>query len=391
MKYINQLNLNGKQVFIRADLNVPFDEAGNIADELRIKESLPTIQYALEAGASVVLASHLGRPKGKPDMKYSLRPVGLRLAELTGRRVVFAPDCVGEETKALADQLKPGEVLLLENVRFHPEEEANDVNFAKQLAEMADVYVNDAFATAHRAHASTAAMAAFFKEKAGGFTMKNELEYFNKALSNPERPLIAIFGGAKVSTKMDAIRNVAKKADGIIIGGAMANTFFAAQGRSVGTSLFEPEQLKNAHEIETELKSSGCALHLPVDAVVAAEMKAGVTTEICDIASIPSTKKMLDIGPKSIEAFQRALSSAKTIVWNGPMGAFEIDEFSAGTYAIVDALANSKALTVVGGGDTDLALHKRHAMEKMSYVSTAGGAFLELLEGKILPAVEALE
>ena len=391
MKYIDQLNLSGKRVFIRADLNVPFDDNKNVADDTRIKASLPTINYALEHGASVVLASHLGRPKGKRDDKYSLEPVARRLRDFVKAEVIMAKDCIGEEVTKQAQALKPGQILLLENVRFYNEEEGNDQEFAKKLAALADLYVNDAFATAHRAHASTAAITEFMREKAGGFTLKNELDYFAKAMSNPQRPLVTIFGGSKVSTKMEAIRNVGKTANRIIIGGAMANTFFAADGLNVGKSLYEPEQVENARQIKKELQERGCELVLPVDVVVAEKFEGGVPTRVVATNQIGDNDLALDIGPKSIELFAAKLQDAATIVWNGPVGAFETKEFSAGTYALVDILANAKGLTVVGGGDTDRALHEKHAMEKMGYVSTAGGAFLELLEGKELPAVKALE
>ncbi|MCC6932161.1 MAG: phosphoglycerate kinase [Deltaproteobacteria bacterium] len=391
MKYIDQLDLKGKRVFIRADLNVPFDDNKNVADDTRIKASLPAINFALEHGASVVLASHLGRPKGKRDDKYSLEPVARRLRDFIKNEIIMATDCIGDKVTKQAQALKPGQILLLENVRFYNEEEANDKEFAKKMAALADLYVNDAFATAHRAHASTAAITEFMKEKAGGFTLKNELEYFAKAMSNPKRPLVTIFGGSKVSTKMDAIRNVGKTANRIIIGGAMANTFFAADGLNVGKSLYEAEQVENAKQIKKELTAGGCELVLPVDVVVAEKLESGIPTRVVAINDIGANDLALDIGPKSIELFNAKLQDAATIVWNGPVGAFETKEFSAGTYAVVDMLTASKALTVVGGGDTDRALHEKHAMEKIGYVSTAGGAFLELLEGKELPAVKALE
>ena len=390
MKYIDQIDLKGKKVFIRADLNVPFDENKEVADDTRIKASLPTINYAIENGAAVVLASHLGRPKGKRDDAYSLKPVAKRLQQLVKAEVIMADDCIGANVETSALNLKPGQILLLENVRFYKEEEANDSEFAKKLANLAEVYVNDAFATAHRAHASTAAITEFMPVKAGGFTLKNELEYFAKAMSSPKRPLVTIFGGSKVSTKMEAIRNVSKIADRIIIGGAMANTFFVAQGLNVGKSLFEPEQVQNAAAIAKELREGKCELVLPVDVIVAEKLEAGVPTKAVAIDKIGDAEMALDVGPKTIELYASKLGDAETIVWNGPVGAFETKEFSNGTYALVDLLAQSKALTVVGGGDTDRALHEKHAMEKMGYVSTAGGAFLELLEGKELPAVKAL-
>lgn len=389
MKYIDELNLTNKRVFIRADLNVPLKN-GAVADDHRIRASIPTIEYALKAGAKVILCSHLGRPEGK-QAEFSLRPVAERLQALLNIDVTLAPDCIGPEVAALAAKQQASEILLLENVRFYDEEEANDPAFAEKLASLCDVYVNDAFATAHRKHASTAGITKFVKEKAGGFTMKDELTYFNKAFHDPKRPLLAIFGGAKVSTKMAAIRAVGERADMIIIGGAMANTFFAALGYDVGKSLFELEEVSNARDIEQQLRGRGAELLLPTDVVVASELKGGVPTKVVSVKSIPNNEMALDIGPESIKIFQEAISRAATILWNGPMGAFETEEFGSGTYAIVDALSNANALTVVGGGDTDLALHNRNAFDKMSYVSTAGGAFLKLLEGGTLAAVKALE
>ena len=390
MRYIDQLQLSGKTVFIRADLNVPLDDQGKIADDLRIRASLPTIEYALKAGAKVIVASHLGRPKGR-DMKESLRPVATRLHELLSVPVTLADDCVGPEVEAAVKQLTPGAVLLLENVRFHKEEEKNDPTFAASLAKLCEVYINDAFATAHRAHASTEGMLKNVAEVAGGFTLKNELEYFDRAFSNPTRPLVAIFGGSKVSTKISAIKNVGTRANRIIVGGAMANTFFAAEGLNVGKSLYEPEHLQTAREAKALLAENGCELILPVDVVCAKEFKGGIPSVTVDISAIPADSMALDVGPRSLALFESAIADAKTILWNGPVGAFEIAEYSAGTFGLVKALSGSKALTVVGGGDTDLALHQCHAFDKMSYVSTAGGAFLCLLEGELLPAVEALK
>ncbi len=390
MQYVDQLELSGKKVFIRCDLNVPLDNNGNIADDMRIRAALPTISFARGAGAKVILASHLGRPKGKRVEEFSLRPVAKRLSELLNTEVKLAPDCIGDEVKALVEKLGPQDVLLLENLRFHEGETNNDLDYAKELAMLADVYVNDAFGTAHRAHASTAGITNFIKEKAGGFTMKKEMDYFTKAFDNPERPLVAIFGGAKISTKMAAIKHVAKTADKIIVGGAMANTFIAADGHEIGKSLYEADEFSAITDIRGAVANSGCELLLPTDFVVAQEFKAGVDTAVVGVAGISSSQMALDIGPETLESFKSALNDAKTIVWNGPMGAFEIDEFSSGTYGIVDALCQSKALTVVGGGDTDLALHNRHAFDKVDYVSTGGGAFLKLLEGAELPAIKAL-
>lgn len=390
MKYIDQLNLENKRVFIRADLNVPFDKNGNITDDTRIRATLETLEYAIAKGAKIVLASHLGRPKGQFNPEYSLAPVAKHLSLLLKRNVIMAKDVIGDEVEKLAASLNPGQVLLLENLRFYAEEEENDAEFSKKLASLCDVYVDDAFGTAHRAHASTAGICSYIKEKGAGFIIKKELKSFEEAFDKPARPLVCIFGGAKVSTKIAAIKNVGKRADAIIVGGAMANTFFAADGLEVGKSLYEPELLELARETKKLLAESKCALHLPSDVVVAEKFEAGAKTKIVPSSEIPANSMALDIGPESVKAFSKVLGSAGTIVWNGPMGAFEIDEFSAGTYGIVDTLCELKNYRIVGGGDTDYALHKRHAFEKMSYVSTAGGAFLTLLEGKKLPAIEAL-
>lgn len=396
VKYIDQIDLCGKKVFIRADLNVPLDEKGNITDDYRLRASLPTINYALEQGARIILASHLGRPKGKFVPSMSLKSIVGLLRTFLGKPVQMAGDCIGKETEGLVTSLKPGEILLLENVRFHPEEEANDSHFARLLAHQADVYINDAFAAAHRAHASMVAIAQCIPVRAGGYTLKDEVEYFKKVFENPSHPLVVIFGGAKISTKILAIKNLGQKADRILIGGAMANTFLAGNGVEVGKSLFEPQEKDRAREILAYLQAKGCAVFLPKDVVVAEELKPGVKAKVVGVSPAKGEKiepgfMALDIGPATIEAYKQALCDAKTILWNGPMGAFEVEDFSRGTYAIIDILAESKALTVIGGGDTDLALHRRGAFEKMSYVSTAGGAFLELLEGKELPGIVALD
>ncbi len=394
MKYIDELkkeDLEGKRIFIRADLNAPIGEDLKVADETRIRASLQTIKYALEAKAKVIVASHLGRPKGKPSIKLSLAPVAEKLKELLQTEVIMAEDSIGGEVLEDLSKIKQGQVLLLENLRFHKEETLNDENFSKELASLCDVYINDAFATAHRAHASTSGITKYVKVKAGGFILKKEIEYFKKAFFEPKRPVAAIFGGAKVSTKISAIKNVSSKVDLILIGGAMANTFFVADGHSVGTSLYEPDEIDNAKSIKKELEKKNCKLVLPIDVVVAKELKEGAESSIKGISDIPPGLMALDIGPKSIELFKKELKSANTIIWNGPMGAFETKDFANGTYSLVDILSNSSALTVVGGGDTDRALHDKHAVEKMDYVSTAGGAFLELLEGKELPGVKALD
>lgn len=391
MKFVDEIPLSGKRVFIRADLNVPLTESGSIADDTRIVAALETVNYVLDQGGKVILASHLGRPKGKRDVKLSLKPVAKRIAELTNRTCLLAPDCIGDQVKEQAETLAAGQILLLENLRFHVEEEKNDIGFAGKLASLAEIFVNDAFATAHREHASNVGITAFFTEIVGGLTLKRELEYFTKAFQDPAKPLVAIFGGAKVSTKIGAVENVSCFADMIIIGGAMANTFFAADGLEVGNSLYEPDELENARAIKEVLREEGCQLLLPIDVMVARELKAGAESKVVGVQQIEPGWTAVDIGPKTISMFSSAIAEAKTIVWNGPMGAFEIEAFATGTNAIIDALANSEALTVVGGGDTDHALHARNAFKKMSYVSTAGGAFLALLEGQKLPAIEALD
>ncbi|MCL4146259.1 UNVERIFIED_CONTAM: hypothetical protein GTU68_023070 [Idotea baltica] len=391
MKSIEEIDLKSKKVLIRADLNVPFAEDGSISDDHRIKASLKTIDYVLKNGGAAVVSSHLGQPKGA-DPKFSLKPVAKRLGELLGVAATIAPDSVGEEVEKMAASLSAGELLVLENTRFHPEEKKNAPEHAEKLAKLADVYINDAFASDHRSHASTVGVASHFNSdsKGAGFTLMKEIEFFSKATTSPARPLIAVFGGAKVSTKMTAIRNVAKLADAVIVGGAMANTFFAAEGLNIGKSLYEEEQAQAAKEALEFAAQNDCKLILPTDVIVAEEFSATSPQRACAIDQIKDAEMALDIGPESIAAFSKALEEAKTIVWNGPMGAFEMEPFSKGTYAIVDALVASSALTVVGGGDTDLALTRRQAMDKMDYVSTGGGAFLHLLEGKELPGVSAL-
>lgn len=390
MKTIEDLSLNGKTVLIRCDFNVPMSKDGIIADDHRIKASLPTISYALEKNAKVVLCSHMGRPKGKKEPSLSLAPIGKRLSELLHKEVTFIEDCIGEIVKKQISEKKPGDVILLENVRYYDQDEANDDAFSKELASLAEVFINDAFATAHRAHASTVGVTKYITEKAAGFTVRDEVEYFNRACSSPAKPLLAIFGGAKVSTKIQAIKNVGAVADMVILGGAMANTFFAAEGLEVGKSLCEKDLLSLAKETKEWFAANDKQLLLPVDVVVASALSSGIETKVVDVNAIPSDMMALDIGPKTIQLFSEAIKKAKTIVWNGPMGAFETPEFSSGTFALVDQLCVAEALTVVGGGDTDLALNQKNAFDKMDFVSTAGGAFLEMLEGKTLPAIAAL-
>jgi len=388
---IDQLDLSGKRTLIRVDFNVPMDKAGNVTDDTRLQAALPTIRLAIERGAKTILLSHLGRPKGKRLPEMSLAPVAPSLARLLGRPVAFANDCVGEPAEKAVTAMKPGDVLLLENVRYHAGEEKNDEELGKRLAALCDVYVNDAFATAHRGHSSNVAIVKFVKERAAGLLMKNEIAYFEKALVSPARPLAAIFGGAKISGKIEAINNVLDKVDMILIGGAMANTFFAAQGYGVGKSLYEAGMVDTAKQVVAGAKERKVRLYLPVDVVVAERLEATAPTRVVSAKEIPEGTMALDIGPATVAMFREALRDAKTIVWNGPMGAFETAPFAGGTQAVIRALAESNALTIVGGGDTDTALHKAGLFSRMSYVSTGGGAFLELLEGKRLPGIVALE
>jgi phosphoglycerate kinase len=391
IRAIDQLDLAGKRVLIRVDFNVPQDKAGNITDDTRIQAAIPTIRHAVAHGAKTILLSHLGRPKGKRVPEMSLAPAAKSLSALLGKEVPFVPDCAGENAEKAVAAMSPGDVVLLENVRFHPEEEKNDEAFGKKLAALCDVYVNDAFATAHRGHSSNVAVTRFVKEKAAGLLMKNEIAYFEKALVDPARPLVAVFGGAKISGKIEAINNVLGKVDKILIGGAMANTFFAAQGYEVGKSLYEAEMLDTARQVLANAAGRKVKLYLPVDVVVADRFEASASVKTVPVPEIPSGWMAADVGPATSLLFKEALQGAKTIVWNGPLGAFEMGPFANGTFSIMRALAESDAITIVGGGDTDTALHKAGLFSRMSYVSTGGGAFLELLEGKRLPGIAALE
>jgi phosphoglycerate kinase len=381
---IRDLDLAGKRVFMRVDFNVPLAPGGQeITSDKRIKAALPTIKYALDHGCGLVLASHLGRPKGKPNPEMSLKPVAVRLSELLGLPVAFAPDCVGPEVEKMLPA--PGQVLLLENLRYHATEEKNDPAFAKQLARLGDVYVNDAFGTAHRAHASTVGIIEFLKPAAAGLLMEKELEYLEKCTKNPAHPCVGILGGAKVSDKIEVIENLLKFVDRLLIGGAMAYTFMKAQGKPTGKSLVEEDKVELAKEI---LAHSGDKLMLPVDHVVAAEFAENAPNEVVDV--IPDGKMGMDIGPKTRAAFAEVLKSAKTIIWNGPMGVFEKKPFDAGTVAVAKAVAESGALSVVGGGDSEKAVKNAGVADKISHISTGGGASLEYLSGITLPGVAAL-
>jgi phosphoglycerate kinase len=391
VKYIDQMDLKGKRVFLRADFNVPLDKEGNIADDNRIRSVLPTITYALNQDAAVILASHLGRPKGKRAPQYTLKPVALRLSQLLRKDVTLVEDCVGPIAEQATADMKPGDILLLENLRFHAEEEEDDRDFAQKLAALADVYVNDAFAVSHRANASVAAIAEFFKEKAAGFLLKSEIEYFNRAMKNPKRPLVAILGGVKVSDKLGLLRNLLANVDKMIIGGAMANTFLKALYGEVGISMVESEFLSEARAVMEEARRRGVKLYVPVDCVVAKSMDSQAERRITPAQEVFPGWMILDVGPATSTLYGEVVEGTGTIIWNGPMGAFEIEPFSHGTYALVSKVAASGALTIIGGGDTGLAVQRAGEAERMSYISTGGGAFLELLEGKTLPGVAALE
>ena len=389
---IRDLQLKGKRVFIRVDFNVPL--AGDrVEDDTRIRETLPTLRLAIEGGARLVLASHLGRPKGKVNPKYSLMPAAGRLSELLGKPAGFAPDCVGQEVERLAGALKDGDVLLLENLRFHPEEEANAPRFSGQLAALCDVYVNDAFGSAHRAHASTEGIAHQVTPAAAGLLMEKELRYLTQAITDPARPYVAILGGAKVSDKIEVINNLLQLCDSLLIGGAMAYTFLRAQGRPVGSSLVEADKLDLAQRVLDEVKQRNFRFLLPSDHIIAQKAEAGAEKRVVDGSvpgGIPKGWMGLDIGPATVRAYAAEIARAKTVVWNGPMGVFEIDDFARGTLEVARAVAASSALSIVGGGDSVSALAKAGLTEKITHVSTGGGASLEFLAGRKLPGVEAL-
>ena len=387
---IQDVDLRDKRVIIRADFNVPLDDALQITDDTRIRSTLPTINRAVDEGAKVILCSHLGRPKGKPDPKLSLAPIAKRLQRLLGKEVTFAPDCIGTAVEGLVARMKPGDVLLLENLRFHPGEEKNDEAFSRALASLGDVYINDAFGAAHRAHASIVGIPKFIKVAAAGYLLKKEIEYLEGAVAAPVRPFVAILGGAKVSGKIEVIENLGKRVDKVIIGGGMAFTFIKAMGQEIGNSLVEDNMLEFARGIQEHALSRGVKFYLPVDCVVAHSREPGAETKLVPVQEIPRGWYALDIGPASVKLFSEAVQNAKTILWNGPMGVFEMDAFARGTFAMAHAVANAYALTIVGGGDTALAVHRAGESESMSFISTGGGAALELLEGKQLPGLVAL-
>lgn len=390
---INDIDFSGKNTLIRVDFNVPLDESLNVRDDLRIRASLPTIEKILYQGGRAILCSHLGRPKGKPVASMSLKPVAKSLGNLLGKEIKFAEDCVGDQVLEIKNSLVDGDVLLLENLRFHAEEEKNDPGFAKLLSEGCDLYVNDAFGSAHRAHASTEGVTKYFEQCAAGYLMQKELNYLGEALENPDRPFVTILGGAKISGKIDVIENLADKADYLLIGGGMIFTFFKAQGKEIGKSLLEDDRIEMAKSILEKFQKSTCQLILPDDVMIADKFEAGAHTKIVDVAQMPGDWLGVDIGPKSIYKFRQILTEARTVVWNGPMGVFEIAEFARGTEEIARFLVEitaKGAKTVVGGGDSAAAVKKFGLADQLSHVSTGGGASLEFLEGKILPGVAAL-
>lgn len=386
---IEDLDIKGKRVFIRADFNVPLDDNLMITDDRRIRSTLPTINYAIDEGAKVILSSHLGRPKGKVDPRFSLAPIAKRLQRLLNKEVTFVPDCIGSQVESVVSKMKAGDVLLLENLRYHPGEEKNDEEFARSLAKLADMYVNDAFGAAHRAHASTVGITKFLPS-AAGFLLKKEIEYLKGAIDNPIKPFVAILGGAKVSGKIGVLEHLVGRVDKVLVGGGMAFTFIKGMGYEIGDSLVENEMLETAERIRKRLTEHGIKFYLPVDCVIAQSTEPGAVIKIVPTLEIPKGWKALDIGPASVKLFTVALQDAKTILWNGPMGMFELDFFSRGTFDIARVVADAYALTIVGGGDTDLAVNRAGVSDAMSFISTGGGASLQLLEGKELPGIAAL-
>ncbi len=387
---LEDVDVSGKRVFVRVDYNVPLDEHGNIVDDVRIRETIPTINYLLDRNAKIILASHLGRPKGERNPKYSLYPVAKRLERLLDKEVKFLPDCIGSEVEEAVFSMKEGDIILLENLRFHPGEEKNDPEFAKALAKLAEIYVLDAFGTCHRKHASMYGIKDYVQPVVMGFLLERELKYFEKALVNPQRPVVAFVGGAKVSSKLGVIKHLLDKVDKIFIGGAMAFTFIKAQGYDVGSSLVEEDMFEEALHVIQKAKEKDVKFYLPVDFVCGQAISE--QTPVLEVAwqEIPKGWMGLDIGHASVILIKEILKDVQTIVWNGPMGVFEIDKFKMGTYELAHAIADSPALSIAGGGDTDYAIHKAGVIDKISYISTGGGAFLELLEGKQLPCLEAI-
>jgi phosphoglycerate kinase len=390
LKTLRDIDLAGKKVLVRVDFNVPMNENGEITDDLRIRTVLPTLEYLIAQKARVIVCTHMGRPKGQRVEKYSLAPVAAYAAKLLGQPVPLAVDCIGPEVAAAVDGLKEGEILMLENLRFHPQEEKNDPEFSRQLAAVADVYVNDAFAVSHRAHASVVGVTAHVREKAAGFLLQKEMEYFHRSIDNPQRPLVAIVGGAKVSGKLEALQNMLDRVDRMIIGGAMANTFLKSQGYEVGASKVEDDLLDKAVALLDQARAKKIKVYLPVDVVVADRFAPDAVCKQVTIQDIPANWMALDIGPASVICFNQVLAEAKTIVWNGPMGAFEMDAFARGTMALAHTVAASHALSVTGGGDSNAAITLSGEADNISYMTTGGGAYLMLMEGKELPGIMAL-
>jgi len=391
MKRIQNIEISGKKVFFRVDFNVPLDEYQNITDDTRIRAVLPTLKYALDHNAKLIISSHMGRPKGAVVPELSLSPVAKRLGRLLEKKVGLAGDCVGPDVKRLVSEMKPGDILLLENLRFHPEEQKNDDAFAKELASLCDVYVNDAFAVSHRVNASVADITKHAPLSAAGFLLQKELDYFKKAMADPQRPFVAVVGGAKVSGKLGALENMLQHVDKFIIGGAMANTFLKSMGHAVGNSKVEDDLVDVAGSVMKKAAERGIKFYLPVDVVAASRFAPNAEIKKVSVQEIPSDWMVMDIGPATSLLYSEVLYDAKTIIWNGPLGVFEMDAFSRGTIGMVHKVADSHALTIVGGGDTDVAVHKAGESERIDYISTGGGAFLALLEGKVLPGVAALD
>jgi phosphoglycerate kinase len=385
-KLITDVDVQGKRVLVRVDFNVPIKD-GKVADDTRIKAAMPTLEYLLDHGAALILCSHLGRPKDGPDPKFSMRPTAERLSELLDKPVAFAEDCIGQKAEMAAEKLKPGDVLVLENTRFHAGEKKNDPEFARQLASLADLYVDDAFGSAHRAHASTEGVTHYLPA-VGGFLMEKEIKYLGNAIADPKRPFVAILGGAKISDKIGVIRNLLGKADQILIGGGMANTFFKAQGYPVGDSLVEDEVLDTARELVEE---SGKRLRLPVDVVIADRFEEGAQHKVIAMGPVPDGWRIMDIGPETVSAYEKVLEDAGTVVWNGPMGVFEFPNFAKGTFGVAEAVAKSGAVSIIGGGDSVAAINQSGLEDQITHMSTGGGASLEMLEGKTLPGLAALE
>lgn len=386
---IRDVEVRGKRVLVRVDLNAPQDAEGHVTDDTRLQAIKPTVDYLRENGARIVLMSHLGRPKGKVVEKLRMGPIATRLAQILGQDVQVAPDCIGPEVEKMVQALQPGQILLLENLRFHPEEEGNDPQFAARLARLGDIYVNDAFGTAHRAHASTEGVAHYLPAVAG-LLMQREVAVLGNLVEHPQRPFATIIGGAKVSGKLEVLQHLLQRVDLLLIGGGMAVTFLKGRGLNVGDSLLEPDLIATAHDLEQTAKDRGVRLLLPVDAVIANRFAEDAETQVVSVTNVPDGWRILDIGPQTIQEFEAALTDCKTILWNGPMGVFEMEPFASGTRAMAQCLARSKAVTVVGGGDSVAAIEQQHLADKMTHVSTGGGATLEFLEGKTLPGVECL-